>query len=38
VTPDRNKIVRQWFEQAARQEHFFIDPACRPKRIKIQLQ
>ncbi len=38
VTPDRNKIVRQWFEQAARQEHFFIDPACRLKRIKIQVQ
>ncbi len=38
LTPDRNKIVRQWFEQAARQEHFFIEPACRPKRIKIQLQ
>lgn len=38
VTPDRNEIVRQWFEQAARQEHFFINSACRPKRIKIQLQ
>ncbi len=38
VTPDRNQIVHQWFEQASRQEHFFIDPACPPKRIKIQLQ
>lgn len=38
VTPDRNKIIRQWFEQAARQEHFFIDSACRPKRIKIQMR
>ena len=38
VTPDRNMIVRQWFEQAARQEHFFIDSACRPKKIKIQMQ
>jgi GH24 family phage-related lysozyme (muramidase) len=38
VTPDRNQIVRQWFEQAARQEHFFINSACPPNRIKIQLQ
>ena len=38
IAPSRNQIVRQWFEQAAKQEPFFIDPACRPKRIKIQLQ
>ncbi|MEE8188190.1 MAG: hypothetical protein V3T80_03180 [Kiloniellales bacterium] len=38
VSASRNQIVRQWFEQAAKQEPFFIDPACRPKKIKIQLQ
>ena len=38
VSATRSQIVRQWFEQAAKQEPFFIDPACQPKRIKIQLQ
>jgi hypothetical protein len=36
VSSTRNGIVDQWFNQAAKQEHFFIDPACRPKRIKIK--
>jgi hypothetical protein len=27
----RNTIVRQWFEQAARQEHFFIHSVCRKR-------
>ncbi len=36
VSSTRNGIVDQWFNQAAKQEHFFIDPSCRPKRIKIK--
>ena len=36
VSSTRNGIVDQWFNQAAKQEHFFIDPTCRPKRIKIK--
>ncbi len=38
VSSTRNGIVDQWFNQAAKQEHFFIDPTCRPKRIKIKMR
>ncbi len=38
VSSTRNGIVDQWFSQAAKQERFFIDPTCRPKRIKIKLR
>ncbi len=31
VSGRRNTIVREWFERAATQERFFLDPACRPK-------
>ncbi len=38
VSSTRNGIVDQWFNQADKQEHFYIDPACRPKRIKIKVR
>ena len=38
VPSTRNGIVDQWLKQAAKQEHFFIDPTCRPKRIKIKMR
>ncbi len=38
VSSTRNGIVDQWFSQAAKQERFFIDPTCRPKRIKIKMR
>ncbi len=38
VSSTRNGIVDQWFNQAAKQERFFIDPTCRPKRIKIKMR
>ncbi len=37
VTPDRNKIVRQWFEQAAKQEPYFVNLLCT-KRIDFVFQ
>ena len=38
VSSIRNGIVDQWLKQAAKQERFFIDPTCRPKRIKIKMR
>ncbi len=31
VSALRNNTVRQWFEQAARQEHFFIHLTCKKR-------